>query len=216
MTPSSSVTESSLDLQELQRDALREVANIGCGHAANALGRLMGGRPVHLSVPRVESIDASGAACGAASEIARLLGGSDTRVLAAQLGVEGGLHGSLLMLLPTRESEALGRLLLGGTEPSAEDTRSALSETANILASACLSAIGTMTGWRLLPSVPHLTEGPVGEVVADAVAGMEGASARLVVLEARLSAACAPQVTGQLLLLLEPRASRELLQRLGV
>jgi chemotaxis protein CheC len=215
MTPSSSTPPPGPELHELQRDALREVANIGCGHAANALARLMGGRPVHLSVPRVESIDASGAGSDDAS-IARLLGGSDTRVFAAQLGVEGGLHGSLLMLLPTRESEALGRLLLGGTEPSAEDTRSALSETANILASACLSAIGTMTGWRLLPSVPHLTEGPVGEVLSEAVAGMEGASARLVVLEARFSAACAPQVTGQLLLLLEPRASRELLQRLGV
>ena len=216
MTPSPSATETPLDLQELQRDALREVANIGCGHAANALGRLMGGKPVHLSVPRVESIDASSIDASGSASIARLLGGSDTRVLAAQLGVEGGLHGSLLMLLPTRESDALGRLLLGGTESSAEDTRSALSETANILASACLSAIGTLTGWRLLPSVPHLTEGPAGDLVAEVVAGLTGASARLVVLEARFSTHSVPPVNGQLLLLLEPRASRELLQRLGV
>jgi chemotaxis protein CheC len=210
MTPnSSSELHADNELAELQRDALREVANIGCGHAANALARLMGGKPVHVSVPRVESLDAA--------EVSGLLGGSQTRVLAAQLGVEGGLHGSLLMLLPARDAEALGQLLMGGPAVSPEDTRSALSETANILASACLSAIGTMTGWRLLPSVPHLTRGTVGDVVAETVAGMEGAHARLVVLETRFSAAaCVPQVTGQLLLLLAPRASRQLLQRLGV
>ncbi|MBF5041756.1 fibril biogenesis regulator DifG [Aggregicoccus sp. 17bor-14] len=212
MTPSTPIppgTPPGAELLEPQRDALREVANIGCGHAANALARLMGGRPVQLSVPRVESIDFS----AGAADLTRMLGGAGVSVLGAQLGVEGELNGSLLMLLPTRDGEALGQLLMGGTPASAEDTRSALSETANILASACLSAIGTLTGWRLLPSVPHLTEGPAGDVVAEALSGMEGASARLVVLEARFSA---PQVSGQLLLLLEPRASRELLQRLGV
>ena len=50
MTPSPSPTEPSADLQELQRDALREVANIGCGHAANALARLMGGKPVTKAI----------------------------------------------------------------------------------------------------------------------------------------------------------------------
>jgi len=209
--PSSSVAAPG-ELAEPQRDALREVANIGCGHAANALARLMGGKPVHLSVPRVESIDLS----RDAAAIPALLGGAGARVLGAKLGVEGALQGWLLMLLPERDGQALGRLLMGTRPASAEDTRSALSETANILASACLSAIGTLTGWRLLPSVPHLTEGPAGDLVAEVVAGLEGASARLVVLEARFSTHSVPPVNGQLLLLLEPRASRELLQRLGV
>lgn len=212
MTPSSFPQPSAAlpgELAELQRDALREVANIGCGHAASALARLTGGKPVQLSVPRVESVDLS----SEAAAIPGLLGGVAGRVLAARLGVEGELSGSLLLLLPARDGEALGRLLMGPRPASAEDTRSALAEMANILASACLSAIGTLTGWRLLPTVPRLTEGPAGELVAEVVAGLEGASARVVVLEARFSM---PQVSGQLLLLLEPRASRELLQRLGV
>jgi chemotaxis protein CheC len=211
MTPSSSPHTAGLpvELAEPQRDALREVANIGGGHAASALARLLGDKPVQLSVPRVEAVDVS----DGAAAIPALLGGPTGRVLAARLGVEGELRGTLLMLLPASDGEALGRLLMGPRPASAEDTRSALFETANILASACLSAIGSLTGWRLLPSVPHLTEGPAGELVSDTVAGMEGASARVVVLETRFST---PQVSGQLLLLLEPRASRELLQRLGV
>ena len=214
MTPSSFPTAALPgELAEPQRDALREVANIGCGHAASALARLLGDKPVQLSVPRVESVDVSRDVSSGAAAIPALLGGPTGRVLAARLGVEGALRGTLLMLLPASDGEALGRLLMGPRPASAEDTRSALSETANILASACLSAIGTLTGWRLLPSVPHLTEGPAGELVSDTVAGMEGASARVVVLETRFST---PQVSGQLLLLLEPRASRELLQRLGV
>ena len=40
------------DLQALQLDALREVANIGAGHAATALGQMVNSR-IMISVPRV-------------------------------------------------------------------------------------------------------------------------------------------------------------------
>ena len=38
---------------ELELDALREIANIGCGHAASALSRMVGGKGVCVDVPRV-------------------------------------------------------------------------------------------------------------------------------------------------------------------
>lgn len=192
---------------DIQLDALREVANIGCGHAVSALARLVGGRTVNLSVPR--------AVLAAASEVAELLGGGDAPVVAARLGMQGQLKGVLLLVLPREDSAALEALLLRRHDAPLEERESALSEAANIVASACLSAIGTLTGWRLLPSVPVLVRGAAGPVVADAVKEAQGDD-RVVVLETRFSSVGAPAVSGQVLLVLERESSRALLARLGV
>ncbi|KFA87279.1 chemotaxis protein CheC [Archangium violaceum] len=192
---------------DIQLDALREVANIGCGHAVNALARLVGGRTVNLSVPR--------ALLAAAAEVAEMLGGAEAPVVAAKLGMEGQLRGVLLLVLPREDSAALEALLLRRQDAPAEERESALSEAANIVASACLSAIGTLTGWRLLPSVPELVRGAAGLVVSRAVTEAQGGD-RVVVLETRFSAVGVPSVSGQVLLVLERESSRALLSRLGV
>jgi chemotaxis protein CheC len=192
---------------EAQLDALREVANIGCGHAANALARLVGGRRVDLSVPRV--------LVTSAVEAAELLGG-EAPVVAARLGMVGELRGRMLFVLSPGDSQALEVLLLQGDTSSEEERESALSETANIVASACLSAIGKLTGWRLLPTVPVLMRCAAHEVVASAVAETEGETDRVVVLETRFAASSAPAVSGQMVLVLERESSRRLLERLGL
>ena len=192
---------------DIQLDALREVANIGCGHAVNALARLVGGRTVNLSVPR--------AVLAAAADVAEMLGGAEAPVVAAKLGMEGQLRGVLLLVMPREDSAALEALLLRRQDAPAEERESALSEAANIVASACLSAIGTLTGWRLLPTVPELVRGAAGLVVSRAVTEAQGGD-RVVVLETRFSAVGAPSVSGQVLLVLERESSKALLARLGV
>jgi chemotaxis protein CheC len=191
----------------MQLDALREVANIGCGHAVNALSRLMGGRKVSLSIPRV--------LLTGTSEVTGLFGGGATEVLAARLGIEGQLQGLMLLVLPVADASTLEHLLLGSASASPEERESAISEAANIVASACLSAIGTLTRWRLLPTVPVLMRGPVGEVLASA-APAEGTAQQVVVLETHFLVAGAPELSGQMLLVLERSGSQALLARLGL
>ncbi|WP_164017439.1 chemotaxis protein CheC [Pyxidicoccus trucidator] len=187
---------------DAQVDALREVANIGCGHAANALSRLMGGRQVDLSIPRVQL---GGADVGA-------LLGPDAQVVSASLGIRGELHGTLLLVLPRADAGALESLLLGSQSVDQAERDSVVAEVANIAASACLSALGRLTGWKLMPTVPTLRRGGTGGALALATADM----AHGVVLEARFQAATVPPVGGQLLLLLERDSARTLLARLGV
>jgi chemotaxis protein CheC len=191
----------------MQLDVLREVANIGCGHAANALARLVGGKRVNLSIPRAMM-------AGAGETAGHLVG--DEPVVGARVGLQGELRGVMLFVLPVREGAALGTVLLGQAARGPE-LESALSETANIVASACLSGIGKLTRWRLLPTVPELLKGSAREVVAQAVRETEGEPARpAAILEARFSAECSPPVSGQMLLVLERESSQALLHRLGV
>ncbi|NVJ09383.1 chemotaxis protein CheC [Myxococcus sp. AM001] len=193
---------------DAQLDALREVANIGCGHAANALSRLMGGRKVDLSIPRV--------LLTGPSDAAELLGGA-APVVAGWLGIQGGLRGALLLVLPQEDGAALEALLLEGQAAIHQAERdSVVAETANIVASACLSAMGRLTGWRLVPTVPTVRRGRARDVVSDAVGLVEGDASSVVVLEARFLAAAAPPVGGQLLLVLARDSIRDLLARLGV
>lgn len=192
---------------DAQLDALREVANIGCGHAANALSRLMGGRQVDLSVPRVLLTDPAGAIS--------LLGG-DSSVVASWLGITGELRGLLLLVLPPQEGTTLESVLLGGREAEAAERDSVVMEVANILASACLSAIGRLTGLKLMPSVPTLWRGSAHGAVDAALGQVRGEPGHVVVLEARFFTSAAPTVSGQVLLVLERDSSRALLSRLGV
>jgi chemotaxis protein CheC len=194
----------------LHLDALREVANIGCGHAATALSQLVGGRRVDISVPRV--------VVTRVADLAELIGGAEAAVVACSLAMEGDLTGGLLMVLPESDAHRLCMLLLNqpsGEGPLQEDQRSAFGEVANIVASACLSAIGTLTKFRLLPGVPLTSQDSAGGVV-DELAKGKGAAAGVVALEAKFTTSVSPSITGQFLVLPDNGSLKKLLDRLGV
>lgn len=194
---------------ELQLDALREVANVGCGHAANALSALVGGRTVQIDVPRVKLLPTM--------DLPDAIGGADASVIASGLRMEGGLSGKILLVLPEGDALRLVGLLLKRDVGSGElpaDAQDAMNEVANIVASACLSAIGQLTRLKLLPSVPTLLQDTAGNVVDEIVNG--GAGQTLMMLEARFSMRHSPAITGQLLVMPDAPSLKELLARLGV
>jgi chemotaxis protein CheC len=196
---------------QMQLDALREVANIGCGRAANALSQLVGGRRVEIGVPEVKM--------SPVERLAELVGGADTRIVAAVLGMSGELRGNLVLVLPEGDAYSLAELLLNDAvrpQGLSDVQRSALSEAANILASACLSAIGQLTGLTLLPTVPTLVQDLAAPVMEEALHRLDSQSGLVVVLEARFFTSAAPIVGGQLLLLPDAKSLQALFGRLGV
>lgn len=195
----------------MQLDALREVANVGCGHAASALSKLVGGRKVEISVPH--------AGLAQVAELPRMLGGETLPVATASLDIVGQLSGHLLVVLPQQDAQALTGHMLGQAQVGelCGDHRDAFSEVSNILASACLSAIGTLTGFKLLPSVPTVKQDSAGRVVAGELAFRKvGVNDVVVVLEARFQTVASPPFSGQLLVLPDAKSLRSLLQKLGV
>jgi chemotaxis protein CheC len=193
---------------EKQLTALREVARVGCSRAAQALSVLLSGRPVELDVPRVSLT--------AAPEMASLMGGIAAPVVAAALDMQGEISGQLLLVMPRTDAERLCAMLLNQREvKSPLDTlaQSAFGEAANIVASACLNAIGQLTRLKLLPSTPRLVQDHVGEVVAAALQRAQAVSGLMMVLEARFQTAVSPPVGGQFLVLPD-RSGLERLLRL--
>ncbi len=193
----------------MQLEALRELVNVGCGHAATALSRLMGNRRVQITLPWAGTADASAAALR--------MGGMDSPVVALYFRTVVGLRSSLLLVLPEGDARRLCHLLLG-QEPGLqldELQRSALAETGNIVASACLNAVGRLTGQTLIPSVPNLKECRISELMEELRRQKESGDGSALLLEARFFTPSEPRISGWVLMAPDSADVDGLLRRLG-
>jgi chemotaxis protein CheC len=153
-------------LEALQLDALKEVANIGAGHAATALSQLTD-RRIMISVPQINVTGLEG--------LSDLVLDPDELVAAVLMHMLGDLTGRTLLLLPEANAKLLCDLLLRrtpGTTESFEDLeRSGLKEAGNILGGAYMNALSDFMGMMLLPSVPSLEIDLAAAVITSAQLG---------------------------------------------
>ena len=142
-------------------DVLREVGNIGAGHAATALSKLLG-KPVDMGVPRVNLVPFD--------EIAEQVGGPEAVVVAIFLRVEGDAPGNLFFLLTEESAKRLlmelVRMETADGAPFSELEVSALSEIGNILAGSYLSSLADFTRLALSPTVPGFAIDMAGAILA--------------------------------------------------
>ena len=151
------------DLTALQLDGLREVANIGAGHAATALSQ-MTNRRIMISVPRATATPLE--------DVAELLGVPRQAVAAILLHMMGDLTGRTLLVFPVAAARRLCDLLLrrasGATTEFGALERSSLEEAGNIMCGAFMNALSSFMGMVLLPSVPSLVVDLSPAVIASA------------------------------------------------
>jgi len=147
-------------LKKNQLDALMEISNIGVGHAATALSQLLG-TSVNIRVPRVSVMGIA--------DVPDYLGGADNPVVGMFLKMLGDATGDMLMIYPKSSSDKLLSLLLQVEESEldmfSEIGQSALKEVGNILASAYLSALGSMLEISLIPSTPNISHDMAGAII---------------------------------------------------
>ena len=138
-------------LKELQLDALKEVANIGAGHAATALSQLTD-RRIMIAVPEVD--------VRRLEDVPQFLGSADDVIAAILMHMMGDLTGRTLVLFPESSARVLCDMLFrrapGTTGEFGAMEQSGLKEAGNILASAYMNALSDFMGMMLVPSVPSL------------------------------------------------------------
>ena len=151
------------DLKESQLDAIREVANIGAGHAATALSG-MTNKTIMITVPRVY--------VRPLEEACDLVGPPETVVAAVLMHMMGDLTGRAMVVFPRRAAHNLCDFLfrrpIGTTVELGPMEQSGLKEAGNILASAYLNALSDFMGMMLVPSVPSLVIDLSGAVLTTA------------------------------------------------
>ncbi|MDB4907506.1 MAG: cheC [Gemmatimonadetes bacterium] len=138
-------------LKPNQLDALREVANIGAGHAATALSQMIGGT-IMISVPRIN--------VQALEDVSPMVASPEEPVAAVLLHMFGDLTGRTLLVFPRDSAIRLAEMMLrrpqGSSKELGELEQSAIKEAGNILSSAYMNALSDFMGMMLLPSPPSL------------------------------------------------------------
>src|SRR5215210_8981015 len=138
-------------LKANQLDALREVANIGAGHAATALSTMTGGT-IMISVPTIN--------IARLEEVPPQITGPEEPVAAVLMHMLGDLTGRTLLVFPKPTAVRLSELMLRRPQGSSTDLgeleQSAIKEAGNILSGAYMNALSDFMGLMLLPSPPSL------------------------------------------------------------
>ncbi len=137
-------------LKHYELDALREVANIGAGHAATALSQMTGSR-IMISVPQITITSLE--------EIPNEIGDDEEPIAAVLMHMLGDLTGRTLLVFPRPTARRLAELMLrrpGQVHDLGELEQSALKEAGNILSGAYMNALSDFLGLMLLPSPPSL------------------------------------------------------------
>ena len=194
-------------LDDLERDALAELGNMGIGKASAALGRMVGAF-VTLSVPSVDIV--------APPVVAGLL---ETAFPGPLVGVSEGLggifDGTALLVFPAPDSLPLVRAALPPDVPP-EDAEpledEALAELGNIVLNSALALVANLLGCAIDTSLPVVRRGTADTILAacrldagpgDLDVGVGGGSAILFHIDLR---ATAQTVGGRVVLLLDARS----------
>ena len=153
---------SKLTLEEMSTtyyDVLKEIGNIGAGNATTALASLLQSK-VDMKVPNVMMLDFK--------DIGSILGGAEQEMVAAYLGVEGDVTGSILFLITKDTAMMVAKKLLGDycTDELGEMERSAVKEVSNIITGSYLNALATLTNLVIYPSVPDLAIDMAGAILS--------------------------------------------------
>lgn len=153
------MSEDRIRLEELERDALTELVNIGVSRAAASL-RGMVGQQVLLSVPSVEVVSRVAATA--------LIRERETGPLVAvRQDFQGAFNGQALLIFPEQNSLELVRCVTG--EPPGGETEmeeEALAETGNVVLNSCLATMANMLKRPLEMSLPTVVRGESATVFA--------------------------------------------------
>ncbi len=165
-----------MELNDIQKDALIELMNVGFGRAAAALSKLTGYRVV-LEVPQV-------LICPVTEVDSALRGVMRDQIATVHQIFSGPVGGDALLILDEQAATTLKQLLTD--EPSLPlnvdgSAREVLTEVGNILLNACLGTIANVLSVHVSFSVPRLTLDTLTALLDSLVVGREGLRYAIVV-----------------------------------
>lgn len=200
----------------LHLDVLKEIGNIGAGHAATALSTLLN-KKIDMKVPKVRIVSFD--------EMMDMAGGSDNVVAGVFLRIEGEAPGSMFFVLPLPQASIFIQGMLGDIHfsfeapPYDELALSALQELGNILSGSYLTSLSDFTKLDLHPSVPALTIDMVGAIISFGLLELSQVSDYAIVIDTALheeDSEISDSVKGHFFLLPDPDSFEIIFRSLGV
>lgn len=198
------------ELSLIQKDALKEIGNIGSGHAATALSQLLLEK-IEMNVPNISILPLT--------EVSHYLGGPEELVVGIFMRVYGDSPGKMMFIFNQKDALTLVNLAMNRNLPDEksidEVDQSVLQEISNIMAGAYLNALTKLTSLNLLSSVPAYACDMAGAIINSVLSdlGMIGDYALLVETQFNLTER---KLNGHFFLFPDPGALEVIMEALGV
>ncbi len=138
-------------LNDSEKDALQELANIGAGHASTALSQMIN-KNVKMGIPKVEVISLNNVSQHIESEKV---------VVGIFLKISDEIPSYVVLFIPRKSAFALADMLLGTKhdpkkEVLTEMDKSALNEVGNVMICAFFDSLSELLQLSIVPGPPHL------------------------------------------------------------
>ncbi|KQU60352.1 chemotaxis protein CheC [Rossellomorea marisflavi] len=194
-------------------DVLKEIGNIGAGHAATSLSFLLD-KKIDMKVPAVDMVSFD--------EMTELAGGAETIVVGIFLRIQGEVTGNMFFLLPLEQATRYVQIMLKDPshtfqEPPYEDIAlSAIQELGNIVSGAYLSSLSDFTGLSIQSSVPAVSVDMAGAMVGYGLLEISKVGDHALVIDTALNEEGTQGVKGNFYLILDPESFSIVFNSLGV
>ncbi|MGM0420547.1 MAG: chemotaxis protein CheC [Bacillota bacterium] len=167
------------NLNEMEKDALKEIGNIGAGNAATAFSQFLNSK-IDMTVPSVEILPIS--------DVPEITGDIEELVAGILLQVMGDAPASILFILKEESVEKLLTMVthkeVAFSELSEMDI-SAIKEIGNILSGSYLNALNRLTGLNLIQSVPDCAIDMAGAILSSSMIPLSKTSDYSILIKTR-------------------------------
>lgn len=203
-------------ISNMHLDILKEVGNIGAGHAATSLSKLLN-KKVDMKVPNVKVVTFD--------EMMEMAGGADNIVASVFLRIEGDAPGSMFIVLPLQQATSFIQQMIQDPtfsfehSPYNELAMSALQELGNILSGSYLSSLADFTQLSLYPSVPAVGIDMVGAIISIGLIELSQVSDHAIVVDTSVNdddTIESESLNGHFFLLPDPDSFEIIFKALGV
>lgn len=193
-------------------DVLREIGNIGSGHAITALAEMLN-KKVNMNVPKINILQFK--------EVTEIINGAESLVVGILLKITGDLKGDIMFIIDIDAAQMLIEMLLGSS-PSIKDDGSfndieisALKEIGNIMTGSYITALSMLTGLKIAPSIPYIAIDMAGAIISVPAIEFGKVGDSVLYIETEFFEG-SKRVTGDFFLILDTESFDKLMNTLGV
>lgn len=194
------------NLNSLQLDALKEVANIGAGNSATSLSILFS-QKIDMAVPSVDII-----------KFDSLLDSyGEEEVVAVLVKVLGDISGSVLYVFEKSVAFNIIEKLTGSTEKEIDAMgRSVISEIGNIISSSFMNAIAEFIKVEAIASVPAIANDMISAVLISTFIEVGQHDDCILDIQTHFIGSENSKITGHFYYIPTPGALEKILKSLGI
>jgi len=199
-----------IKLDHTQADALKELCNIGMGHATTALAQLLG-KTIYFDVPKVSQVRLS--------QAPEIIGSPEETVIGIYLRFSGPINGNIILIFPKKSILLLEQIM---TRKPSQDLAfdeyhtSLVKEIGNILVGSYLSVMEGLLKMRLVQSVPWFAFDLASAVIDPILIQLGEDSDEIVVIEAEFYLREGREMRGKFYLLPDPNSIKLMLNAVGL